>query len=62
MSFRDQWIQWGRCLAGTLGGLGGGIFAGAAVGPLMPVLGVLGCSILGGIAGLLSGAAAACSE
>jgi len=61
MSFADHWRRYGKCTAGTVGGFGAGILAGAAVGSAIPLLGTIGCGFVGGICGLLSGAAAACS-
>ena len=56
-----QWDNWGKCVAGTVGGAGLGALAGAGVGAIEGVgLGAIPGAIIGGISGGLSGAAAAC--
>ena len=60
MSLKDHWNRYGKCVAGMLGGLGTGALGGAAVGSAVPVIGTIGCSILGGISGFLAGAASTC--
>jgi hypothetical protein len=62
MSFKDPWKRYGKCLAGLIGSAGLGFFAGAAVGSAVPLLGTLGCGILGIVSGLLAGASAACGD
>ncbi len=54
------WRRYGKCAAGMLGGAGAGVLTGAAVGSSIPILGTIGCGILGGLSGLLTGAASAC--
>ena len=54
------WNSWGRCAAGTLGGVGLGALSGAAAGSVVPLIGTKVGLIVGGISGGLTGAAAAC--
>jgi hypothetical protein len=62
MSLKHQWKRYGKCLSGSVGAAGLGLFAGAAVGSAIPFLGTFGCLILGIISGLFSGAATACGD
>lgn len=59
-SQRGWWADWGKCVAGTLGGAGTGALGGAAIGSAVPVIGTVAGGIVGGIAGALTGAAASC--
>lgn len=54
------WDSWGRCAAGIVGGAGLGALTGGAAASVIPVLGTTAGLIIGGVAGGLSGAAAAC--
>lgn len=55
------WDSWGRCAAGTLGGMGTGALVGAAAGTTIPEPMTTGAgAVIGGISGGLTGAAAAC--
>ena len=51
-----------RCLTGAVGGLGMGVFTGAAAGTAIPILGNIGCGIAGGVVGFLGGIAGFCIE
>ena len=62
MSFKRFWKKYGICASGTVGGLGLGILTGASVGSAIPLLGTLGCGLVGGFSGLLAGAAASCGD
>jgi hypothetical protein len=53
-------MNWFLCLAGTVSGLVLGVETGAGVNPHILWFGPLGCTVLGGIAGAVSGAAALC--
>lgn len=57
MSF---WSRYGKCAAGMIAGMIGGVFCGVAVGGSIPWLGLVGCGIVGGIGGVLGGAAQSC--
>lgn len=60
MSLKDHWRRYGKCIAAGIGGLGIGVITGASAGSAIPILGTVGCGIVGGISGLLAGTASAC--
>lgn len=54
------WDDWGKCAAGTIGGVLTGGLAGAGVGSVVPIIGTTAGGIVGAIGGGLTGAAASC--
>jgi len=54
------WDDWGKCAAGTIGGVLTGGLGGAAIGSAVPVVGTITGGVVGAIGGGLTGAAAAC--
>lgn len=54
------WTSWGKCAAGTVGGILTGGLGGAGIGSAVPVIGTGVGAVVGAIGGGLTGAAAAC--
>jgi hypothetical protein len=55
-----MWQQYGKCLAGTIGGGILGTFAGASVASAIP-LSIVALGFIGFVGGALAGAAGACA-
>ena len=54
------WDDWGKCAAGTVGGILTGGLGGAAIGSAVPIIGTITGGVVGAVGGGLTGAAAAC--
>lgn len=59
MPAKKHWTQYARCVAGVIGGSALGVLTGESVGAsaFLAVVGSLGWGIIGGVGGLLAGAA-----